>query len=61
MTEDMVFGLLYIAGFCGGFVLLLVLTEGLFSLAYRFIPALRRQMDRFFDSLPQWEEEEVSE
>lgn len=55
--EDMVFGLLYIAGFCGGFVLLLVLTEGLFNLAYRFIPAFRRRMDRFFDSLPQWDEE----
>lgn len=55
--EDTVFGLLYIAGFCGGFALLLVLAEGLFNLAYRFIPAFRRRMDRFFDSISQWDEE----
>lgn len=55
--EDTVFGLLYIAGFCGGFALLLVLTEGLFNLAYRFIPAFRRRMDRFFESLPQLDED----
>lgn len=57
MTEDMVFGIAYVAAVVGGFMLLLLLGEGLFNLMYRFIPAFRRRMDRFFESLPQWDED----
>lgn len=57
MTDDMVFGIVYIAAVVGGFTLLLFLGEGLFNLMYRFIPVFRRRMDRFFESLPQWDEE----
>lgn len=57
MTEDMVFGIAYVAAVVGGFTLLLLLGDGLFNLMYRFIPAFRRRMDRFFESLPQWDED----
>lgn len=56
MTEYMVFGIAYVAAVVGGFMLLLLLGEGLFNLMYLFIPAFRRRMDRFFESLPQWDE-----
>lgn len=57
MTEDMVFGIAYVAAVVGGFTLMLLLGEGLFNLMYRFIQAFRRRMDRFFESLPQWDED----
>lgn len=57
MTEDMVFGIAYVAAVVGGFMLLLLMCEWLFNLMYRFIPAFRRRMDRFFESLQQWEDD----
>ena len=57
MTEDMVFGIAYVTAVVSGFMLLLLLVEGLFNLMYRFIPAFRRRMDRFFESLQQWDED----
>ena len=57
MTEDMVFGIAYVAAVVVGLALLLLLCEGLFNLMYRFIPAFRRRMDRFFESLQQWDED----
>ena len=57
MTEDMVFGIAYVATVVGGFTLLLLLVEGLFNLMYRFIPAFRRRMDRFFESLQQCDDD----
>lgn len=57
MTEDMVFGIAYVAAVVVGLALLLLLCDGLFNLMYRFIPAFRRRMDRFFESLQQWDED----
>lgn len=56
MNSDTVFALLYISVFVGGFIMLLLVGDGLFNLAYRFIPAFRRRMDRFYKTLPQWDE-----
>ena len=38
-----------VAAFAGGFALLLVLGEGVFNLAYHFIPWFRDRMDAAFD------------
>lgn len=56
MTEDIVFGIAYVNIVVGCFSLLFLLGEGLFNLMYRFIPVFRRRMDRFFESLSQWDD-----
>ena len=57
MTEDMVFCIAYVAAVVVGLALLLLMCEGLFNLMYRFIPAFRRRMDRFFESLQQCDDD----
>lgn len=57
MTEEMIFGGFYALTLIGILCLALVVMEGIYNLLYRFVPPFRRMMDRFYDSLPEWEDE----
>lgn len=60
MTEDMAFGIVYVAATVGGLTLLFLLCEGFFNLMYlmyRFIPAFRRRIDMLFEYPQQWDDD----
>lgn len=49
--DDLLFGLIYVFGFIGGFLLLLALGDVIMNLLNR-IPFVRKKLDNFYDSLP---------
>ena len=58
MMGNLIFDLLYVAVFVGGFCLLLACGEVLFDFAYKHIPWVRHKWDAFCETLPDWEDEE---
>ena len=58
MFTELCFDVAYAAFLIGCFCLVLAATEGIYLLLYRFVGPFRRMVDRFYDSLPEWEDEE---
>ena len=58
MMGNLIFDLLYVAVFVGGFCLLLAFGEVLFDFAYKHIPWVRHKWDAFCETLPDWDDEE---
>ena len=54
--DDLLFGLIYVFGFIGGFLLLLALGDVIMNLLNR-IPFVRKKLDNFYDSLPMSDED----
>lgn len=61
MDAELLFDAIYVVGFGGIFVLLLCMGEGIFNLLYRVLPGFRRRWDNYCESLPDWDNEGVSE
>lgn len=49
---NLIFDLLYVTVFVGGFCLLLAFGEVLFDFAYKHIPWVRHKWDAFCETLP---------
>ena len=47
-------GLICYLGIVGAFMLLLVVSEFIFNLVYRFVPPFHKWFDRFADHFPDW-------
>ena len=58
MMGNLIFDLLYVTVFVGGFCLLLAFGEVLFDFAYKHIPWVRKKWDAFCETLPDWDEDE---
>lgn len=58
MMGNLIFDLLYVTVFVGGFCLLLAFGEVLFDFAYKHIPWVRHKWDAFCETLPDWDEDE---
>lgn len=54
--DDLLFGLIYVFCFIGGFLLLLALGDVVMNLLNR-IPFVRKKLDNFYDSLPMSDED----
>lgn len=54
--NDLLFGLLYVFGFVGGFCLLLALGDVIMNLLNR-IPFIRKKLNGLYDSLPMSDED----
>lgn len=61
MNEQVIFGLFCIMSVIGVFSLLFVVSEAIFNLIYKYIPAVAERWDRFCESLPDWDDEESDE
>lgn len=54
--DDLLFGLIYVFGFIGGFLLLLALGDVIMNLLNR-IPFIRQKLNALYDSLPMSDED----
>lgn len=54
---NLIFDILYVIAFIGGFCFLVAISEVLFDFAYEHIPWVRRKWDAFCETLPEWDDE----
>lgn len=50
--KGLFFGALYVLGAGAGLCVTLAIGAGLYNALYRFCPAFRHMIDRFYDGLP---------
>lgn len=54
---EMIFGAFYAIGLVSGFCLLCSAIEWLFDFIYRHVPSIRKRVDTYFESVPDWDED----